>query len=111
MSALTLDGLPLPADPAQVEIEWGRWRQAAQSTEDPTRAAAMRAVESLPPARRWLEAIFGNSPFLTHLALRDPSIVLSVFDQGPDNTLAELLDALNAEQATLHRATLMSRLR
>jgi glutamate-ammonia-ligase adenylyltransferase len=111
VSAVTLDGLPLPADPAQAGIEWERWRQAAQSAEDPALARAMQAVEALPPARRWLDAIFGNSPFLTRLTLREPSVVLSVFDRGPDVTLAELLGTLNAEDANLHRATLMSRLR
>ena len=111
VSASTLEGLPRPADPVQAETEWERWRQEAERVPDPALAATMRAAETSPAARRWLDAIFGNSPFLTRLALRDPSVVAAVFDRGPDDTLAELLDALNAEDATLQRAQLMSRLR
>ncbi|MEI9986906.1 MAG: hypothetical protein WDN69_29350 [Aliidongia sp.] len=47
----------------------------------------MQAIEALPGARRWLDAIFGNSPFLTRLALRDPGIVASVLEHGPDHNL------------------------
>jgi [glutamine synthetase] adenylyltransferase / [glutamine synthetase]-adenylyl-L-tyrosine phosphorylase len=111
VSALTLGDMPQPADPVQAETEWERWRQASHMVEDPALAKAMQAIETLPAARQWLDAIFGNSPFLTRLALRDPSVVAAVLDHGPDDTLAELLGALNAEHAILHRATLMSRLR
>jgi glutamate-ammonia-ligase adenylyltransferase len=111
VAALTLEKLPLPADPVQAEIEWERWRQVADGTADPALASAMHAVEAWPAARRWLDAIFGNSPFLTRLALRDPSVVLAVFEKGPDDTLAELLNALNAQHAAGQRAMLMSQLR
>jgi|HubBroStandDraft_1064217.scaffolds.fasta_scaffold00005_95 glutamate-ammonia-ligase adenylyltransferase len=111
VSALAPEGVPLPADPVQAGIEWGRWRQEADRVEEPALAASMREIETLPAARRWLDAIFGNSPFLTRLALRDPSVAVAVFDRGPDDTLAELFQALNAEYTRLDRAGLMSRLR
>ena len=111
VSTLELDRLPRPADPVQAGIEWDRWRQAAAGEADPALAETMQAIEALPAARRWLDAIFGNSPFLTRLALRDPGTVAAVLQHGPDATLAELLGRLNAETAGLQRVTLMSRLR
>ncbi|HVJ55385.1 MAG TPA: bifunctional [glutamine synthetase] adenylyltransferase/[glutamine synthetase]-adenylyl-L-tyrosine phosphorylase [Aliidongia sp.] len=102
--------MPAPADRGQADIEWERWRQTAANA-DPALADAMHAAEALPAARRWLDAIFGNSPYLTRLALRDPAIVSTVMRQGPDHTLAEVIGALNAETAQEARPEVMSRLR
>src|SRR5579862_8387323 len=103
VSALELDKLPIPADPVQAGIEWDRWRQAASGATDPALAETMHAIEALPAARHWLDAIFGNSPFLTRLALREPGTVAAVLQRGPDATLAELLARLNAETAERQR--------
>jgi glutamate-ammonia-ligase adenylyltransferase len=110
-SAENLNSLTRPADPVQARTEWERWRHAAAQADDPALAETMQAIEALPAARHWLDAIFGNSPFLTRLALRDPSVVASVLDRGPDLTLAELFRTLNAEDAIQQRAALMTRLR
>ncbi len=94
------------------------WRLLADRATDPIfRDAIIRALE-VPQSKRWLEAIFGNSPFLTRLALRDPEVVLQVLGRGPDDTFAELLSGLNREyqvhSPNTHQETksaLMTRLR
>jgi glutamate-ammonia-ligase adenylyltransferase len=104
------EAAPAPADRVQAEIEWDRWRQTAAGA-DAALGDAMRDAAALPAARRWLDAMFGNSPYLTRLALRDPGIVLAVMRQGPADTLAEVMRALNAEHENIPRAEFMSRLR
>jgi glutamate-ammonia-ligase adenylyltransferase len=106
-----LNRVPAPADPAQSQIEWEHWRQAATTTGDAALAEAMKAAEALPQARPWLDAIFGNSPYLTRLALREPGVVAAVLRGGPQDTLAEVIGGLNAEHADTPRTALMARLR
>jgi glutamate-ammonia-ligase adenylyltransferase len=104
------ESFPLPADRAQLALAWSRWREAAERTDDRDLAAAMLAACS-GRARPFLDAVFGNSPYLTSLALRDPRIVVAVLSQGPTDTLAELLARLNREDPRQPRAALMARLR
>ncbi len=63
------------------------------------------------PARPWLDAVFGNSPYLTLAALREPDFVISLIEHGPDATLADLLGMLNPEPPERSLSGLMSRLR
>jgi glutamate-ammonia-ligase adenylyltransferase len=92
-------------------IEWERWREAALDPAHAESREAMLAAAETPSARLWLNAIFGNSPYLTRLALREPAIVSCVLDQGPDASLDEVLDGLNREDARQSRPALAARLR
>ena len=74
--------LPAAADPAQAATEWERWRTAAADHGDSELGHGMVAIAANPVARAWLDAIFGNSPYLTRLALREPATVLSVMTGG-----------------------------
>ena len=103
--------LPAAADPAQAATEWERWRTAAADQGDSELGHGMVAIAADPVARAWLDAIFGNSPYLTRLALREPATVLSVMTQG----VAPALDAALADLAALTgheaRSDIMARLR
>ena len=52
--------------------------------ETPQRMAALLTDER---ARGVLRAIFGNSPFLSRMALRDPEFLCTLMLQGPDATI------------------------
>lgn len=64
---------------------------------DPARAA--RILEELsgrgftwqPDQQPLLEGVFGNSPFLGRLALRDPGVLARILADGPDNVLREAI--------------------
>jgi glutamate-ammonia-ligase adenylyltransferase len=84
---------------------------ASRAETDAVLARAMTEVAALPPARSWLAAIFGNSPFLTRLALRDPDVVIALMSEGPDASFAELLAMLNREEGGELQPALMTRLR
>ena len=122
VKAQSLSALPAAANGDRLLLGLDEWRQMADSASDPAFGDAARTALDEPLSRRWLEAIFGNSPFLTRLALRDPEITLRVLSRGPDSTFAELLAGLNREDAGIignsdqsegfeTRSALMTRLR
>ncbi len=113
LSSLSLyQNLPPPADAHAAEIGLARWREAADETQDSALAGAMRELALDPAGRRLLEAIFGNSPYLTQSSLREPGFLVRLLEQGHDLTFAEVLHRLNRELAAeLPRADLMAALR
>ena len=62
-------------------------------------ARAARTLEGLaergfvpgPEQRPLLEGVFGNSGFLSRLALREPEILSRIFAAGPETVLQEIL--------------------
>ncbi|MCH2038587.1 MAG: bifunctional [glutamine synthetase] adenylyltransferase/[glutamine synthetase]-adenylyl-L-tyrosine phosphorylase, partial [Rickettsiales bacterium] len=52
-------------------------------------------ITSIKGYDRLLSAIFGNSPFLTHLMFKNVEFVNQLFSDGPESCLEALLDELN----------------
>ena len=92
-----LSALPNAGDPDTLVRGIDEWRLLAERATDPAFRDDINRALDCPQSKRWLEAIFGNSPFLTRLALRDPEVVLQVLGRGPDDTFAELMSGLNRE--------------
>ncbi len=67
-------------------MAWARWREKAAPDVDPA-------------AKALLDALFGNSPYLTETALQDPIFVTDLWRTGPDAVLARLLEELDAVHA------------
>ena len=68
-------------------VAWTRWNEKAIRPDDPAAVAL-------------LDALFGNSPYLTETALQNPSFMTDLWRRGPDPVLAGLmaeLDAVHAE--------------
>jgi [glutamine synthetase] adenylyltransferase / [glutamine synthetase]-adenylyl-L-tyrosine phosphorylase len=61
--------------------------------------------------RRLLEAAFGNSPYLSRLALREPEFLGVLLDRGPDAMLDEIGSRIETASAFENRAELMCALR
>src|SRR5262249_47459699 len=64
--------------------------------------------------RRLLDALFGNSPFLSHCCLHEAQLVRDLLQRGPDATFAELIERLNRHSDSgpgEERAALMAELR
>ncbi|HWK43913.1 MAG TPA: bifunctional [glutamine synthetase] adenylyltransferase/[glutamine synthetase]-adenylyl-L-tyrosine phosphorylase, partial [Stellaceae bacterium] len=93
----TPSDLPRPADPAQLEVELGRWAEAATHMPDRALGQAMLDAVATASTRIRLEAIFGNSPFLTRLALREPELVTAVLRSGPQESFAQVIRSLNLD--------------
>lgn len=65
-----------------------------------------------PAAAALMDSLFGNSPYLTGLAVRDPAFMLDILRKGPDAALADTLAHLNETAPDLKdTAALMTALR
>lgn len=87
--------LPIPFDEARAQALLGDLQLAAEAYGE---TAHQRITSLLQDARgrRVLGAIFGNSPFLSRIALRDPDFLGALMQQGPDECLAEINQAVMA---------------
>jgi glutamate-ammonia-ligase adenylyltransferase len=103
--------LPVPADAAQAAIEWERWTANAGAAADAALGRGMAAIAAEPAAHAWLDAVFGNSPYLTRLALREPAVVLAAMADGIEPALQAALRSLAELTGREPRAEVMARLR
>jgi [glutamine synthetase] adenylyltransferase / [glutamine synthetase]-adenylyl-L-tyrosine phosphorylase len=81
----TLEGiveLPRPFDRDRARVGRERWLAAAGNDE------AARALADDPVGGALLDAVFGNSPFLSHCMVRRPERALTWAQQGPEAAIA-----------------------
>ena len=86
MSWLSTARLPHPHDPERRAVAWARWCEKTERPDDPGAVAL-------------LDALFGNSPYLTETALQNPAFVTDLWRQGPEPILAALAVELRAVRA------------
>ena len=103
---------PHPADAEAVVRNRERWLEAAAEWDDVALAAFARAAEREAKHRPLLDAIFGNSPFLTHCLIAETAVFRAFLANGPDATFADLLAELYADDSDGDsEAAVMTRLR
>ncbi|MBM3555270.1 MAG: bifunctional [glutamine synthetase] adenylyltransferase/[glutamine synthetase]-adenylyl-L-tyrosine phosphorylase [Alphaproteobacteria bacterium] len=88
-----LGALPRPFAPDRVALGLEHWL----SPEDPALKTAAASFAQAPKGKALLEAIFGNSPFLSEAVLAEPGLVLDFARRGPDAIWPEI-PALAASQ-------------
>ncbi len=81
MSWLSTANLPQAHDRERLAVAWTRWSEKA-------------AKPDAPEACALLEAVFGNSPYLTETALQNPDFVTDLWRLGPDAVLADIRSLL-----------------
>ena len=91
--------MPLPADPQLAALGLARWGDLADDLPDQSSAQEARELATSPEGRIILESLFGNSPFLTDSCLKEPAFFQELLRKGPEDTFAELTEALNRELA------------
>jgi glutamate-ammonia-ligase adenylyltransferase len=113
LSNLSPDGraLPRPADARRHEIGLGAWDEALNAAPDQDAAARARAWGATPEGRRLLAAIFGNSPFLSGVAVAEWDFLTQLVERGADPLFGHILDATLAHNHGENRAEIMRRLR
>ncbi|MCC9625486.1 bifunctional [glutamine synthetase] adenylyltransferase/[glutamine synthetase]-adenylyl-L-tyrosine phosphorylase [Thalassospira sp. MA62] len=99
--------LPKPFDPDRVANALDRWRDLPNRPAFESLADQIGKIATDPQTNAVLAALFGNSPYLTNLCLRDPATVCDIFENGLDaafeNALASVKLASGAkdvDQAT-----------
>ena len=100
----------LKALPRPFDVEKSRW--ALKELHDVSGSADLAAFLRDPRATALLTAVFGNSPYLTRLILRDPEILPRLLRVGPEAALDELIAELQRHcRAATELATIMKVLR
>ena len=92
------DGLPLPANPGGAARGMERWRGAAAEAGDSRLAAMAETIAEDPSGRRLLDAVFGNSPYLSQICAGDPGFSCNLLHEGPDNAFEGIIADLDGKQ-------------
>ena len=95
MIPLPLSESPPPADRARAERLHNDWLATAESQPSGV-ADFMRAVSGNAKWHALMDAIFGNSPFLSGLLLEHPATFKAFAETGPDVCVTDLIAAIAA---------------
>ncbi len=98
----SLECLPRVADAARAARGMDDWvdrvaKLDGPNLNDPGLADAAGRLADDPAGRSLLEAVFANSPFLTHCVLSNIAFFIRILTLGPDAVLSEVLDRLKGE--------------
>ncbi|HKU97176.1 MAG TPA: bifunctional [glutamine synthetase] adenylyltransferase/[glutamine synthetase]-adenylyl-L-tyrosine phosphorylase, partial [Vineibacter sp.] len=86
--------LPRPHDGERRRTYRERWRERGERCADP---GVARDMEADGQGAALLDTLFGNSPFLSELALSDPVFTALLWRQGPDAAIAAALEGMQAQ--------------
>ncbi len=86
--------LPRAADQDAVRLAAERWTEAGDGTGDPDDAEFARRLLEDPAGGALLDAIFGNSPFLSQSMSSEFAFARVVLERGPDAAFARVLAEL-----------------
>ena len=106
------DLIPCAANLDIARIAAERWTEAANGTGDPTDAEFARRLLEDPVGSVLLDAIFGNSPFLSQSMSIEFGFGREILELGPDTVFARLLTALaQMQQGQIDLPSVMRELR
>ena len=88
---LDFSRLPRAADPDQAALGLERFHEAAEATEKQGLAEFVGALSGQADGRRLADAVFGNSPFLSLAAAREPGFLHDLAMEGPDAVFESVL--------------------
>lgn len=104
--------LPGPGNLDRCRSGMERWREQADGFDDLDLARFARDLADDPAGRLLLEAVFGNSPFLSQCALREPAFLRETLAEGFDGRFRRLMAELRRDMAPVgEMAPLMKGLR
>ncbi|PKR55270.1 bifunctional [glutamine synthetase] adenylyltransferase/[glutamine synthetase]-adenylyl-L-tyrosine phosphorylase [Thalassospira marina] len=111
--AWTQNTLPAPFDAERCKTGFERWAELARKPIWENQAAQFAELAENPAHRNVLGALFGNSPYLTSLALRDPDMIAIAFNDGLDKAFDTALADVSqpASAAGTDQATAMMQVR
>jgi glutamate-ammonia-ligase adenylyltransferase len=110
--AANRDGPPLPADARRLALGLAAWQTALAAAGDMPRAAIARAWSATDAGKRLLAGVFGNSPFLSGVAVAEWDFLTSLVEKGADRVFEDIVGAIEQrEDRGENRAELMRRLR
>jgi glutamate-ammonia-ligase adenylyltransferase len=106
------DGLPKPADARRLALGFEAWNEALALAPDDPEGALARQWSEASSGKRLLASIFGNSPFLSGVAVKEWAFLTRLVEEGPDPLFAEIAASLEStEDLGEDTAAVMRRLR
>ncbi len=78
------DGLPKPADPRRLALGFEAWSEALALAQGNPASDLARQWSAAGAGKRLLASIFGNSPFLSGVAVKEWAFLTRLVEQGPD---------------------------
>jgi [glutamine synthetase] adenylyltransferase / [glutamine synthetase]-adenylyl-L-tyrosine phosphorylase len=106
------DGMARPGDERLLALGMSGWEAALGEAVDSPRAAAARAWSATPHGQRLIAAIFGNSTFLTGIAIAEWDFLTRLIEEGADPLFEEVAAAADSHaDRGENRAALMRQLR
>jgi [glutamine synthetase] adenylyltransferase / [glutamine synthetase]-adenylyl-L-tyrosine phosphorylase len=92
------DGLLEPGDPRKLALGLEAWRAALASANDVAAANLARSWSAADPGKRLLASIFGNSPYLTGIAVQDWAFLNHLVEEGADLLFSKIAASVGATQ-------------
>jgi glutamate-ammonia-ligase adenylyltransferase len=106
------EGLPEPADERRLALGFAAWQEALALTQGDPAIDAARRWSATPRGKRLLASIFGNSPFLSGVAVKEWAFLTRLVEEGADPLFAEIASAIEMPaDVGEDAAALMRRLR
>ncbi|HEY1431495.1 MAG TPA: glutamine-synthetase adenylyltransferase, partial [Stellaceae bacterium] len=106
------DGLPEPADARRLALGFDAWNEALALAQGDPASDLARHWSAAGAGKRLLASIFGNSPFLTGVAVKEWTFLTRLVEQGPDPLFDEIAAGVEkTEDVGEDTAALMRRLR
>ncbi len=102
--------LPAPYSSERFKHGLEEWHDRAAASEDPALDGFARHVSADPTGHDFLAAILGNSPFLSRCLLRNIPFARDLFEMGPTQLGAQILDTVRVIRDS-EQSSLMSTLR
>lgn len=97
LDQLSKDKLPKALNAERVALGHQLWTEQTERLDDPDLKHFAKALPARETGRALLDAVFSNSPFLTHAATSDIGTLASVLKHGPTKVLGELLQGLKKD--------------
>ncbi|MBV9373730.1 MAG: bifunctional [glutamine synthetase] adenylyltransferase/[glutamine synthetase]-adenylyl-L-tyrosine phosphorylase, partial [Alphaproteobacteria bacterium] len=106
------DGLPRPADARWLALGFDAWNEALALAQGDPASYLARSWSAAGAGRHLLASIFGNSPFLTGIAVKEWAFLTCLVERGPDALFDEIAGAVEkTEDGGEDTTALMRRLR
>src|SRR5215831_12333235 len=84
------EGLPQPADSRRLALGFDAWAEVLALAHGDPASDIARRWSATSAGKRLLAAIFGNSPFLTGVAVKEWAFLTRLVEQGPDPLFEEI---------------------
>jgi [glutamine synthetase] adenylyltransferase / [glutamine synthetase]-adenylyl-L-tyrosine phosphorylase len=87
-------GLPEPADQRLLALGFGAWNEALGLAQDDPAVGSARRWSATPSGKRLLGSIFGNSPFLSGVAVKEWAFLTRLVEESAGPLFVEIADAI-----------------